>query len=153
MHYSEAVLCQPAMKHLDFDALRKAFTGLLWSAPYQCVCPYHTPLVAAVALSTHEGHQSSGPPVCVVSWCLLGSVTSCSQDHFWFWADSGKWPGLKKMFSSFLVPLVLSHGVEGYPTGDKHQAVWAFPPFGVTDKLILHSFSRKWFSRRDLGKT
>lgn len=142
------------MKHLDFDALQKAFTGLLWSAPYQCVCPYHTPLVAAVALSTHEGHQSSGPPVCVVSWCLLGSVTSCSPDHFWFWADSGKWPGLKKMFSLLpgaprAVPWCpgLSHGGQT-PSSVGFSPIWCHRQTDFTQFLEEMVFQKR--SGKDL---
>lgn len=95
-----------------------------------------------------QGHLSVWCPG--VSWVVSQAVVRITSG---FGLTVANGLGRRRCFPSFLVPLVLSHGVEGYPTGDKHQAVWAFPPFGVTDKLILHSFSRKWFSRRDLGKT
>lgn len=41
-----------------------------------------------------QGHLSVWCPG--VSWVVSQAG---SPDHFWFWADSGKWPGLKKMFS------------------------------------------------------
>lgn len=33
----------------------------------------------------------------VVTQCFSGSGTSCSQDHFLFWGDTGKCPGLKNI--------------------------------------------------------
>ena len=90
--------------------------------------------------------------------CLSGSVTSCSQHQFCFWGDTGTCPGLNNMFP-FLPGA--SHTVPWCPglTNTKQFGLFPFnlsllpPLLGATDKLILHSFLRKWFASRYLGET
>lgn len=86
------------MRHPDFYALWKAFAALIWSVPCKSLSLQHTLHGYCGSKYPRGTPRFTATHLYVVAWCFSGSVTSCSQDHFWFWSDTGKCPGLKNMF-------------------------------------------------------
>lgn len=145
---------------LFFYALWKAFVALIWLVPYKSMSLPHT-LHGCCGSKRPWEHQGSWSPISMwwpsVSQVVAQAavrITSCfgvTLENALDWRTFPLLPG-----SSCAIPWCpgLSHSGQAQSSvGFSCLISHCIHPFGVTDKLILHGFSRRWFSGRDLEQT
>lgn len=90
----------PPCYETSFLCLMEAFCWLIiWLVPYKIMSLPHTLCGYCGSKHPRGTPKFMATHLYVVASCFSGSVTSCSQDHFSFWGDTGKCPDLKNTFA------------------------------------------------------